>query len=180
MVQQRPVDKHLLIIEDSRSHSGTPDAIGLLWTSDQPVSETSTWQHTTLTRYKHSCPRRDSNPQSQQASGRTPTPWTVWPLGSAQVSFPIYIIDGKGEIKLLLLYRHYNTLWVLSRSTIILHESLSSTLLFQFLIFIFCRSILTSSSHLFFGLRFGEIKLTTELSRLQGKWSCDKRANVFL
>ena len=29
----------------SRSHTMT----GLLWTSDQPVAETSTWQHTTLT-----------------------------------------------------------------------------------------------------------------------------------
>ena len=34
----------------------------LLWTSDQPVAETSTWQHTTLTTKKHPCPRRDSNP----------------------------------------------------------------------------------------------------------------------
>jgi len=33
---------------------------------------------TTLTTDKHPCPRRDSNPQSQQASGRKPTPsWTV-------------------------------------------------------------------------------------------------------
>jgi hypothetical protein len=46
---------------------------------------------------------------------------------------------------LLLLYRHYKSLRVLVRSTIVLHESLPSTLLFQFLIFIFCRSILTSS-----------------------------------
>ena len=43
-----------------------------LWTSDQPVAETSTWQHTTLTTDKHPCPRCDSNPQSQQASGRRP------------------------------------------------------------------------------------------------------------
>ena len=49
---------------------------GLLWTSDQPVAETSTRQHTTLTTDKHPCPppRWDSNPQSQQASGRRPTP----------------------------------------------------------------------------------------------------------
>ena len=32
------------------------------------------WQHTTLTSYKHTCPRWDLNPQSQQASGRRPTP----------------------------------------------------------------------------------------------------------
>jgi hypothetical protein len=34
----------LLINEVSPSHS-----VGLLWTSDQPVQENSTWQHTTLT-----------------------------------------------------------------------------------------------------------------------------------
>ena len=49
-------------------------SVGLLWTSDQPVAETSTWQHTTLTRYRHPCPRWDLNPQSQQARGRRNTP----------------------------------------------------------------------------------------------------------
>ena len=49
-----------------------PQSVGLLWTSDQPVAETSTWQHTTLTTDKHPCLRRDSNPWSQQASGRRP------------------------------------------------------------------------------------------------------------
>ena len=31
-----------------------------------------TWQYTTLTRDRHPCFRRDSNPQSQQVSGRRP------------------------------------------------------------------------------------------------------------
>jgi len=64
----------LLTVEASRSHSETPHSAGLLWTSDRPVAETSTWQHTTLTRDRHSYLRRNSNPQSQQASGRRPTP----------------------------------------------------------------------------------------------------------
>ena len=51
-----------------------PHSVWLLWTIDQPVAETSTWQHTTLTTDRHPCPRWDSNPQSQQASGRKPTP----------------------------------------------------------------------------------------------------------
>jgi hypothetical protein len=39
----------LLILEVSRSHSlDPPQSVGLLWTSDQLVAETSTWQHTTL------------------------------------------------------------------------------------------------------------------------------------
>ena len=36
------------LYEVSRSHSDTKHSVGLLWTSDQPVAETSTWQHTTL------------------------------------------------------------------------------------------------------------------------------------
>ena len=73
MVQQRPVGQGLLIVEDSWSHSDTPHSVGLLWTSDQLVAETSTWQHTTLTTDRHPCSRWDSNPQSQQASGLRPT-----------------------------------------------------------------------------------------------------------
>jgi len=47
---------------------------GLLWTSDQPDAETSTWQHTTLTTDWHPCHWWDSNPQSQKARDRRPTP----------------------------------------------------------------------------------------------------------
>ena len=43
------------------SHTQT-HSVGLLWTSDQPDAETSTWQHTTLTTDKHPCGWRDSNP----------------------------------------------------------------------------------------------------------------------
>jgi hypothetical protein len=50
----------LLIIKASRSHTlDTPHSEGLLWTSDQPVAETSNWQHTTHTRDRHPCPRWD-------------------------------------------------------------------------------------------------------------------------
>jgi hypothetical protein len=33
----------------SRSHTTTHQSVGLLWTSDQLVAETSTWQNTILT-----------------------------------------------------------------------------------------------------------------------------------
>ena len=68
-----PVGQGLLLIQASLSHSGTPHSVGLLWTRDRPVVETSTLRHTTLTKEGHPCTRRDSNPQSQQASGRKPT-----------------------------------------------------------------------------------------------------------
>jgi hypothetical protein len=53
----------------------------LLCTSDQPVAVTYTWQHTTISREKHPCFLRESNPQSQQARGRRPTPYIARPLG---------------------------------------------------------------------------------------------------
>jgi len=56
------------------THNDAPQSVGILWTSDQFVAETSTWKHTTLTTDKHPCHWWDSNPQSQQASGRKPTP----------------------------------------------------------------------------------------------------------
>jgi hypothetical protein len=56
---------HLITHSDTQKHS-----VGLLWTSDQLVAETSIWQQTTLTRDTYPCPQRDSNPQSQQASAR--------------------------------------------------------------------------------------------------------------
>jgi len=49
-VALRPKAGHgLLILEVSHS-------VGILWTSDQLVAETSTWQHTTLITDKHPCP----------------------------------------------------------------------------------------------------------------------------
>jgi len=57
----------LLIFEVSRSHSYT-------LVEYQLVAETSTWQHATLTSDRYPFPRRDSNPQSQQTSGRRLTP----------------------------------------------------------------------------------------------------------
>jgi len=40
--------------------------------SDQPDVETSTWQHTTLTRDRYPCSRQDSDPHSQQPHGSRP------------------------------------------------------------------------------------------------------------
>jgi hypothetical protein len=53
MAQKTLVGQGLLIIEASRSHSDTPHSVGLLWTSNRPDAETSTWKHTTLTRDLH-------------------------------------------------------------------------------------------------------------------------------
>jgi hypothetical protein len=46
----------LLIVEASRSHSGTPQSVRLLWKSDKPHKKTFTWEYTTLTRDKTPTP----------------------------------------------------------------------------------------------------------------------------
>jgi hypothetical protein len=49
-------------------------SVGLLWTSDRPVAETSYWQHTILTTDSHLCLRRDSNARPEtQATDRAAT-----------------------------------------------------------------------------------------------------------
>jgi len=58
-------------LNDTHTHTHT---VRLLWTRDQPDVENSTWHHTTLTRDRYPCTRRDPNPQTQQASGRGSTP----------------------------------------------------------------------------------------------------------
>jgi len=62
VARQSPVGQDLLSIEASRSHSEPPHSVGLLWTSDQPDAETSTWQHPPLTTDRHPWPQWDSNP----------------------------------------------------------------------------------------------------------------------
>ena len=72
MVQQILVDQSLFIFEAPRSLSDTSHSVGPLWTNDQPDAETSSRQHTKLTRERHPYTRQDSNPQPQQTSGRRP------------------------------------------------------------------------------------------------------------
>ena len=68
------VGQGLLIHQISKITYDAPQSVGLLWTSDQLVAETSTDNTTKLATDKRPCPRCDSNPRSQQASGRKPTP----------------------------------------------------------------------------------------------------------
>ena len=60
----------LLIVKDSWSQTDTPRSVGLLWTSDWHITETSTWQHTTFTRDRHPCPAgiRTHNPRKRAAA----------------------------------------------------------------------------------------------------------------
>jgi len=75
LTMQNPlVGQGLHIVEASRSRSDTPQWVGLFWTSDRPVAETFTWLHTLLTRDRTPRGHRDSNPQTEEASGRRPKP----------------------------------------------------------------------------------------------------------
>ena len=49
-----------------RSHSDTPQSVGLLWTNDQPEVETYTWRHTSLIKGSHATGGiRTRNPSKQ-------------------------------------------------------------------------------------------------------------------
>jgi len=54
------------------THKDALQSVRLLWTSDQLVAETSTWQHTTLTTDRHPCHWRDSNPQPSRRAAEDP------------------------------------------------------------------------------------------------------------
>jgi hypothetical protein len=60
------------------THNDAPQSVGLLWTSDQPVAKTSTWQNTIHTTDKHPCPRWDSN---HDHSRRGAIYLRLWPRG---------------------------------------------------------------------------------------------------
>jgi hypothetical protein len=65
----------------SRSHFlDTPHSVGLLWTRNQLVAETSTWQHTTLTRDRHPCPGaiRTHSPSKRTAADPRLRPRGRW------------------------------------------------------------------------------------------------------
>jgi len=75
-----------LTVEVSTSHTiRHTQRRACLCTRDRPVAETSTWQHATLTRHTHPRTWWDQNQQSQQASGRKPTPCTTPPPGKARI-----------------------------------------------------------------------------------------------
>jgi hypothetical protein len=70
---QQPLVGLGIIVEVPGSYSDTPHSVGLLWTSYQLDSGISNRHHATLTTDRQPCPWRNSNPQSQLASGRKPT-----------------------------------------------------------------------------------------------------------
>jgi len=68
-IVRQPLGNLGLLSKVSRSQWEISHSVGLLWTCDRTSAQTSTWQRTAHSRGKYPCLRRDSNPQSQQASG---------------------------------------------------------------------------------------------------------------
>jgi hypothetical protein len=96
----RPLPSHARGFEIT--HNDTPQSVGLHWMRNQLVAETSTWQHKTHTTDRHPWTRWDSNPQSQQASSRRPTPYTARSLGS--MTYVLYTWVFSMQVCLLRLY----------------------------------------------------------------------------
>ena len=78
------------------THKDAAQSVGLLWTSDQLVAETSTWQHTTLTTDKYPCPRWDSSPRSQQASVRAAHLLKSWVRIPPGACCECRVLSGRG------------------------------------------------------------------------------------
>jgi hypothetical protein len=83
LTKNRRLLLHRIVLHHTHTHTrtntNTHTRLGLSWNRDRTVAEKCTWQITTLIREIHSCPRRDTNPQFQQASDRRPKPYTVRP-----------------------------------------------------------------------------------------------------
>jgi len=71
--------------EHAQTHHTRQDSSG--WVISPSQKHLPDTQHTTLTRHSQPYPRRDSNPQFQQASGRRPTLLTALPLGTALLCY---------------------------------------------------------------------------------------------
>jgi len=93
-------------IEVSRSHSDTLHSVGLLWMSDRPFAETSTWQQTIFTKDRNpstlsmtpldewSALRRDlyltkNNIHKRQKSIHTQYDSSGWVIGPSQRPLPV-------------------------------------------------------------------------------------------
>jgi len=73
------VDQGLPVDEVPRSHSQTPQSIGIPWTSDRTVANTSTWQHTTISRDIHAPGGiRTYNPSKWVAADTCRRPCSHW------------------------------------------------------------------------------------------------------
>jgi hypothetical protein len=73
VAQQPDSGLNRLIAEVSRSLTDTPHAVGLLWTKDRPVAETSAWLHSQETDIPVRGGIRTHHPSKRTAADRATT-----------------------------------------------------------------------------------------------------------
>ena len=96
MARQPLAGQSLLSIEASRSHSDTPHSVGLLWTSDQPGAETTTYTtHSAHNRQTSMPPRkiRSCDPSSERpkAHALDHAASAIGRYGNAAFKKPVFI-----------------------------------------------------------------------------------------
>jgi hypothetical protein len=79
-VAQQPLVGQGLLLLASRLHLGTPQSVGLLWTSDQPEPDNT--QH--AQEIDIHAPRGIRTRNPRQATDRRPTPYNARPLELAE------------------------------------------------------------------------------------------------
>jgi hypothetical protein len=91
------VGQGYLTVEASRSYSDTQRSVGLLWNSDQPEAENSTWQHRALTRNSIHAPDgiRTHNPSQRVAPNPCLRPHGPWDQHLNPYYFEFIISDLK-------------------------------------------------------------------------------------
>jgi hypothetical protein len=108
MARQPLVGLGLLIVETSWSHSDTPHSVGLRWTRDQPVAETSTWQRTILqeTDIHDTGGIRTRNPSKRAAEDPRHRPGGHWDWAG---KYTLTVIYGTIVLRHLLFALYWNS-----------------------------------------------------------------------
>jgi len=100
------------------THNDALQSVGLLWTRDQLVAQTSTWQHTTLTTDRHPCPRLAFEPTISE--GKQPQTYALDSAATGTgfgIQWDIEIHD-KNLRKPKFLFFSFNFTFTLTRSRI--------------------------------------------------------------
>ena len=95
-----------LIVKVSRSYAVRHIALGSALLDEGSARHRDLYLIIHNTHKRQLCPRRDSNPQSHEVSGRRPTPWTARPPESATVYLQsAYFVLAVGNIACLSRHR---------------------------------------------------------------------------
>jgi hypothetical protein len=129
----------------SHSHS-----VGTLWIINWPIAENSTWQHTTFTRDRQTCSRRDSNSQFQHARSCKIKPKSARPQ---ELSPSLYFMSINVENRMVYLCVEMNGSATFSRELDRLYLHFGFSYNFDFLEILCCKWIF------FFSIKYRDFYL---------------------